>query len=415
MTGTTEVITFGCRLNRYESEVVRRQAKAVDMGEAVIINTCAVTEAAVNEACRAIRRVRRRYPAIRIVVTGCAAQIEPERFASMEEVDEVVGNDEKLSAATWAGESNARVRVAEIEKAHALPARKIGRLPGRTRGFVPVQSGCDHRCTFCIIPYGRGPSRSVPTEAVVAEARAAVEAGVPEVALTGVDLTSYGEDLDGTPPLGRLVATILAEIPELPRLRLSSIDAAEVDDELVECFASEERLMPHLHLSLQSADPMVLKRMRRRHVPADAEHLVERIRAARPEMAFGADLIAGFPTETEEMFRNTYSAVRDLGLVHLHIFPYSPRPGTPAARMPQVPMAIRRERARLLREEGERAFRYFAEKRVGSFADVLVEEEGGFGRSEDYLPVVAPGGKPGTIVRRRIESAHGRRLMAAVA
>lgn len=410
-----EVVTFGCRLNRYEAEVIRRHAEAAGGGDAVIVNTCAVTAEAVRDARRAVRRARRRRPEARIVVTGCAAQVDPGSFAAMDEVDEVVGNEEKLAPATWAGPAPRRVRVADAGLQRALPAARVGRLAGRTRSFVPVQSGCDHRCTFCVIPYGRGPSRSVRPGAVVAEARAAAAAGAREVVLTGVDLTAYGDDLPEPFPLGRLVARILDEVPELPRLRLSSIDAAEVDGELVARFADEPRLMPHLHLSLQSHDPMVLKRMRRRHGPEDAERLVARIRAARPETAFGADLVAGFPTETEGMFRNTLDAVRGLGLVHLHVFPYSPRPGTPAARMPGVPAPARRERARLLREEGARAFRAHARARVGGEASVLVEDGRGFGRSEDYLPVAVPGAPPGEVARARIRSADGARLLAEAA
>ena len=337
------VLTFGCRLNRHESEVIDRHAVTAGLRDVVIVNTCAVTANAVRDARRAVRRMRRETPDVRIVVTGCAAQTDPETFAAMPEVDAVVGNDEKLDAATWTRDVTPSSRVAAAADMR-LVAGSVGAFRGRTRSFVPVQNGCDHRCTFCIIPYGRGPSRSVEPDAVVAEVREAVRRGVPEVVLTGVDLTDYGAGLDRPVRFGELVREVLRAVPDLPRLRLSSVDAAELDDALIGCFADEPRLMPHLHLSLQSHDPMILKRMRRRHNPDQAERLVERVRAARPETAFGADFIVGFPTETETMFANTLAAVAGLGLVHLHVFPYSARPGTPAARMPQVAPSIRRAR-----------------------------------------------------------------------
>ncbi len=408
---TPRVLTFGCRLNRHESEVIERHATSAGLRNTVIVNTCAVTASAVRDARRAVRRARRDTPDARIVVTGCAVQTDPDSFASMQEVDAIVGNAEKLQAATWQPADAPRRRVGPAADMRPVAGR-VGVLRGRTRSFVPVQNGCDHRCTFCIIPYGRGPSRSVSPEDVVAEVREAVEHGVPEVVLTGVDLTDYGADLDQTLALGNLVRKILDEVPGLPRLRLSSVDAAEVDDALVDCFADETRLMPHLHLSLQSHDPMVLKRMRRRHSPEQAERLIERIRAVRPETAFGADLIAGFPTETDAMFANTLAAVERLGLVHLHVFPYSARPGTPAARMPQVAPHVCRERGRKLRAAGERMLRQRLRARSGTVAAILVEQEGGVGRTEDYLPAVAPGVVPGSIVWRQVE-AEGRRLCAA--
>ena len=389
------VVTFGCRLNRHESEVIDRHAAASGLRDTVIVNTCAVTASAVREARRTVRRVRRETPDARIVVTGCAAQTDPESFAAMAEVDAVVGNEEKLRATTWSADPPAGSRVTATADIRAV-AGSVGTLAGRTRSFVPVQNGCDHRCTFCIIPYGRGPSRSVPPEAVVAEVREAVRRGVPEVVLTGVDLTDYGAGLTSPVTFGELVRRILRDVPELPRLRLSSVDAAELDDALIGCFADEARLMPHLHLSLQSHDPMILKRMRRRHTPEQAERLFERVRAARPETAFGADFIAGFPTETDAMFANTLAAVERLGLVHLHVFPYSPRPGTPAARMPQVAPETRK--ALNTDETTQRK--------------ILVEGEGGLGWTEDYLPAAVPGAAPGSIVQRRVE-AVGRRLCAA--
>ncbi|MCY3596805.1 MAG: tRNA (N(6)-L-threonylcarbamoyladenosine(37)-C(2))-methylthiotransferase MtaB [Rhodospirillales bacterium] len=405
------VVTFGCRLNRHESEVIDRHAAASGLRDTVIVNTCAVTASAVREARRTVRRVRRETPGARIVVTGCAAQTDPDSFAVMAEVDAVVGNEEKLRAATWTADPPAGSRVTATADIRAV-AGSVGTLTGRTRSFVPVQNGCDHRCTFCIIPYGRGPSRSVPPEAVVAEVREAVRRGVPEVVLTGVDLTDYGAGLANPVTFGRLVRRILRDVPELPRLRLSSIDAAELDDALIGCFAEEARLMPHLHLSLQSHDPMILKRMRRRHTPEQAERLLERVLAARPETAFGADFIAGFPTETDAMFENTLAAVERLGLVHLHVFPYSPRPGTPAARMPQVAPETRQARGKALRAAGERMFRRRLRDRTGTMAAILVEGEGGLGWTEDYLPAAVPGAAPGSIVERRVE-AVGRRLCAA--
>ena len=405
------VVTFGCRLNRHESEVIERHAAAAGLRDTVVVNTCAVTAKAVREARRTARRIRREQPHARIVVTGCAAQTDPDSFAAMAEVDAVVGNDEKLRPATWRAERLTGSRVAPAA-AMAAVAGSVGTLRGRTRSFVPIQNGCDHRCTFCIIPYGRGPSRSVAPEAVVAEVREAVRRGVPEVVLTGVDLTDYRGGPAGGAALGDLVRHVLRAVPGLPRLRLSSIDAAELDDALIDCFAGEPRLMPHLHLSLQSHDPMILKRMRRRHTPDQAERLVERVRAARPDTAFGADFIAGFPTESDAMFAHTLAAVERLGLVHLHVFPYSERPGTPAARMPPVAPAVRRARARALRAAGERMFRRRLRDRAGTVAAILVEDEGGLGRTEDYLPAAAPGAAPGSIVRRRVAAA-GRRLWAA--
>ncbi len=410
MTGP-QVVTFGCRLNRHESEVIARHAAAAGLRDTVIVNTCAVTENAVRDSRRAVRRAGRERPSARIVVTGCAAQIDPDSFRAMPEVDTVIGNDEKLRPANWTGAALGRSTVTPAAAMEAV-AGSVGVLQGRTRTFVPVQNGCDHRCTFCLIPFGRGPSRSVPPEAVIAETREAVRRGVLEVVLTGVDLTDYGTGLSRPVALGALVRRLLREVPELPRLRLSSIDAAELDDALVACFAEEERLMPHLHLSLQSHDPLILKRMRRRHTPDQAERLVERVRAARPETAFGADLIAGFPTESDAMFANTLAAVEQLGFVHLHVFPYSARPGTPAARMPQVAAAVRRARGRALRAAGERMLRTRLRARSGTVAAILVEDEAGGGRTEDYLPAAVRGASPGVIVRRQVEAA-GRRLYAA--
>lgn len=372
------VVTFGCRLNTFESEVMRQHARAAGLGEAVIVHTCAVTAEAERQARQAVRRARRQYPKARIVVTGCAAQIDPARWAAMAEVDHVVGNADKLRPETWRrlADPAARLVVSDVMQVREIAPHLVEGFDGRTRAFVQVQQGCDHRCTFCIIPYGRGNSRSVPAEQVVAQARKLLEAGYGEIVLTGVDLTSWGRDLPEQPPLGTLVQRLLRDLPELRRLRLSSIDPAEVDQALRAAIAEEPRLMPHLHLSVQAGDDLVLKRMKRRHLRADVLRLVRELRALRPDLAFGADLIAGFPTETEEMFNRTLALVEEAGFVFLHVFPYSARAGTPAARMPQVPVKVRRERAARLRELGRRQLRAFLEAQVGSRREVLVERDG---------------------------------------
>ena len=409
------VLTFGCRLNTVESEVIRREAEAAGVTETVVVNTCAVTAEAVRQARQAIRRARRENGAARIVVTGCAAQIEPHTFADMPEVDLVLGNAEKLERTKWAevaargpdfGVSAAeKVVVDDIMSVRETAAHLVEGLEGRTRAFVQVQNGCDHRCTFCIIPFGRGPSRSVPMGAVVEEIRGIALRGTPEVVLTGVDLTAYGRDLPGAPGLGGLVRAILRHVPELERLRLSSIDSVEVDDALFAAIAEEERLMPHLHLSLQAGDDMILKRMKRRHLSADAVAMTRRIRAVRPDVVFGADLIAGFPTESEAMFENTLAHVDDCGLTFLHVFPFSARPGTPAAKMPPVAPAVARERAKRLRDKGAARLALHLEAEVGRLRRVLVESED-LGRTEQFTPTVIRGGRPGSVVAARI-TGHG--------
>jgi threonylcarbamoyladenosine tRNA methylthiotransferase MtaB len=414
-----EVVTFGCRLNTYESQAMRHAADAAGLDDAVIVNTCAVTGEAVRQARQAIRRLRRERPHARIVVTGCAAQTEPETFAAMDEVDRVVGNGEKLDAATWASTraaleraTDGKLAVSDIMAVKETAAHLVDGIDGRVRAFVQVQNGCDHRCTFCIIPYGRGPSRSVPMGAVVAQVRRLVENGYREVVLTGVDITSYGGDLPGTPRLGRLVKQILKHVPELERLRLSSIDSIEADDDLIDAFAAEPRLMPHLHLSLQAGDDLILKRMKRRHARADAVAFCQRVRHLRPDVAFGADLIAGFPTETEAMFARSLSLVDDCGLAHLHVFPFSPRPGTPAARMPQVARAVAKERARRLREKGAAALAHRLAGEVGARRQVLVES-GGVGRTGQFMAVRldAPAA-PGAILDVTIAGHDGKQLLA---
>ncbi len=394
-----EVITFGCRLNAYESEVMRDHAAAAGLTDTIIVNTCAVTAEAERQARQAIRRARRRAPGARIVVTGCAAQIDPAAFAAMPEVDSVLGNAEKLRPESFADLDGEPVRVNDIMAVTETAGHLVAGFEGRARAFVQVQNGCDHRCTFCIIPYGRGPSRSVPIGEIVAQTRRLVEAGYREVVLTGVDLTAYGADLPGHPSLGDMTRRLLALVPELPRLRLSSIDVAEVDDALMRLIAEEPRLMPHLHLSLQAGDDMVLKRMKRRHNRADAIAFCETVRTLRPDVAFGADLIAGFPTETEAMFQRSLDLVDEAGLTYLHVFPFSARRGTPAARMPQVSGGARKERAARLRGAGAAALDRFLAGCVGHTVEALVEKPNQ-GRSEAFAPVRLSGDHvPGNLVR----------------
>jgi len=412
-----QVVTFGCRLNAFESEVMRGHASAAGLDDAIIVNTCAVTAEAERQARQAIRKARRQNPDARIIVTGCAAQIAADSFAAMPEVDRVIGNGEKLRPESYAQTANSlRVDVGDIMEAHeAIDETAHHLITGfddRARAFVQVQNGCDHRCTFCIIPYGRGNSRSVPVGAVVEQARTLVEAGYKELVLTGVDITSYGADLPGRPTLGQLARRLLALVPDLPRLRISSIDAVEVDRDLLDLIAGEPRLMPHLHLSLQAGDDLILKRMKRRHTRADAVDFCRRVRALRPDVVFGADLIAGFPTETDDMFRRTLDIVDDCGLTWLHVFPYSARPGTPAARMPQLPKTLRRERAAQLRAAGSTAAATYLASRVGSTAQVLVER-GGIGRSEHFAPVaLGPAARDGALVTATVVAANAETLIA---
>ncbi len=406
------IVTLGCRLNTFESEVMRLISRDAGEPDSVIVNTCAVTAEATRQARQTIRRLRRERPGARIIVTGCAAQLDPQGFAAMPEVDRVLGNREKLDPSSFADDDGPRVRVSDIMAATAKDCADIppiDGLEGRTRAFVQVQQGCDHRCTFCIIPFVRGPNRSLPGGAIVEQVRRLVVSGHAEVVLTGVDVSSYGLDLPGRPTLGALSKRILADVPELRRLRLSSLDPARQDAELFTLLAHEPRFMPHLHLSLQAADDMVLKRMKRRHSRADAEAFCRRARAARADEVCGADLIAGFPTETEAMFEGTLSAVEDLGLTYLHVFPFSPRPGTPAARMPQVPAAVRRERAAKLRAAGDATRHRFLAGRVGATVEVLVEKERA-GRCRHFAPVDLDFDAPaGAIVTARITAAaHGR-------
>jgi threonylcarbamoyladenosine tRNA methylthiotransferase MtaB len=403
-----DVLTFGCRLNAYESEVMRGLASAAGLDDAVIVNTCAVTAEAERQARQAIRKARRERPGARIVVTGCAAQIDPARFAAMAEVDQVLGNAEKLTVEGFQP-SDARIRVDDIASLRETAHHLVESFEGRARAVVQVQQGCDHRCNFCVIPLGRGPSRSVPIGAVVEQVRRFVEAGYPEIVLSGVDITSYGGDLPGRPSLGQMVRRLLAQVPELPRLRLSSLDPVEIDADLWRLIAEEKRLMPHLHLSLQAGDDLVLKRMKRRHGCADALEVAARARALRGDIALGADLIAGFPTETEAMFENTLRLVDEAGLAYLHVFTYSERPGTPAARMPQVAKPLRKERARRLREAGGAALARHLDRQVGRTVRAVVETEG-FARAEDFSPIAIEGGTPGRIVPLQLIARTGERL-----
>src|SRR6266567_2383517 len=405
---SVDVLTFGCRLNAFESEVIRREAENAGLSDTVVINSCAVTNEAVAQARQSIRRLKRERPEARIVVTGCAAQTQAEMFADMAEVDRVVGNDEKMRSEAWRSARAAfdsgfgvaaseKIAVADIMAVTAMAPHLLeGFQSGLPRVFVQVQNGCDHRCTFCIIPYGRGNSRSVPMGAVVDQVRSAVERGHAEIVLTGVDLTSYGADLPGTPSLGKLVQAILRHVPALARLRLSSIDSVEADSDLLDAIANDARLMPHLHLSLQSGDDLILKRMKRRHTRKDAIAFCREVRRLRPDIALGADIIAGFPTETEEMFARSLDLVEECGLTFLHVFPYSPRPGTPAARMPQVAGPEIKERAKRLRATGEAALQRRLTSEIGATRQILIESDKQ-GRTEHFLPVAIAGETPGVV------------------
>jgi threonylcarbamoyladenosine tRNA methylthiotransferase MtaB len=422
---SVDVVTFGCRLNAYEGEVIRRQAQDAGLADAVVVNTCAVTEEAVRQSRQAIRSLKRQRPGSPIVVTGCAAQVAPESFAQMAEVALVLGNQEKISAQAWRQHGAAlargpfdlaaeeKIAVNDIMTVRRTAAHLIDGLEGRARAFVQVQNGCDHRCTFCIIPFGRGNSRSVPMGEVIAQVRTLCARGYREIVLTGVDLTSYGANLPGSPKLGTLVKQIFKHVPEVVRLRLSSIDSVEADRELLDAFGAETRLMPHLHLSLQAGDDLILKRMKRRHSRADAIAFCQMVRRLRPDVVFGADVIAGFPTETEEMFASSLDLVDACGLTHLHVFPFSPRPGTPAARMPQIKREVIKDRARRLREKGEAALRRHLEAQVGARRQVLVESAE-LGRTEHFTRArFTTPMEPGMILDVTVAGHDGRQLLTA--
>jgi threonylcarbamoyladenosine tRNA methylthiotransferase MtaB len=414
---SVDIVTFGCRLNAFEAEVIRHEAEGAGLQDTIVINSCAVTNEAVAQARQSIRKLKRERPGARIVVTGCAAQTQSGMFAEMAEVDRVIGNDDKMRASAWQQARSAfdrgaseKIAVSDIMAVKEMAPHLIdGFASGLPRVFVQVQNGCDHRCTFCIIPYGRGNSRSVPMGAVVEQVRALVERGHAEIVLTGVDLTSYGADLPGAPKLGMLTRQILRHVPELKRLRISSIDSIEADRDLLDAIADDARLMPHLHLSLQAGDDMILKRMKRRHSRLDAIAFCDQVRRLRPDMAFGADIIAGFPTETEEMFSRSLELVEECGLTFLHVFPYSPRPRTPAARMPQVAGPVIKERAKRLRAVGAVALRQRLQTEIGATRNVLIESDSQ-GRTEHYLPVAVAGERVGSVLPLTIAGSDGVRL-----
>src|SRR5882724_7749181 len=417
---SVEVITFGCRLNAFESEVIRHEAEGAGLSDTIVINSCAVTNEAVAQARQSIRKLKRERPQARIVVTGCAAQTQSRMFAEMGEVDRVVGNDDKMRGQAWREARAAfdigaeqKIAVSDIMAVKEMAPHLVdGFQGGLPRAFVQVQNGCDHRCTFCIIPFGRGNSRSVPMGAVVDQVRMLVAHGHTEIVVTGVDLTSYGADLPGTPKLGALTKQILRHVPELKRLRISSIDSIEADADLLDAIANDARLMPHLHLSLQSGDDLILKRMKRRHSRSDAIDFCAQVRRLRPDIAVGADIIAGFPTETEEMFARSRDLVDECDLTFLHVFPYSKRPGTPAARMPQVAGEVIKERAKRLRATGEAALRKRLAAEVGATREVLIESDKQ-GRTEHFLPVAINDDVPGVVRRLAVTGHDGTRLVGA--
>jgi len=423
---SVEIVTFGCRLNAFESEVMAQHADQAGLTDTIVINSCAVTNEAVAQARQSIRRIKRQNPLRRIVVTGCAAQTEAARFSEMPEVDRVIGNHEKMQQAAWRATRQAfatrldvdatiegKMAVADIMAVREMaPHLAAGFQRGLPRVFVQIQNGCDHRCTFCIIPFGRGNSRSLPVAAVIEQTRAVLERGHREIVLTGVDLTSYGADLPSAPKLGALIKQLLRELPDLRRLRLSSIDQVEVDRDLFDVIANDDRLMPHLHLSLQAGDDLILKRMKRRHMRQDAVDFCAQVRRLRPDIAFGADIIAGFPTESEEMFVRSLALVEECDLTFLHVFPFSPRPGTPAARMPRVDGREIKERARRLRAAGEHALQKRLAWEIGATREVLIESDSA-GRTEHYLPVAISGETPGAVRRLTMAGHDGARLLAS--
>jgi len=425
-----QVITFGCRLNAYESEVIKKNLEGLADENIAVFNTCAVTSEAERQARQAIRKYRKENPAARIVVTGCAAQITPAKYSAMPEVDLVLGNEEKLDsknyqvsgvrcqvsgekAEIWNLKPETSVLVNDIMSVRETASHLVSGFEGRARAFVQVQNGCNHRCTFCIIPYGRGNSRSVAVGEIVTEVRTLAEAGYNEIVLTGVDITDYGLDLPGKPSLGQMMKRLLKLVPELKRLRLSSIDVAEIDNDLLDLIAGEPRLMPHLHLSLQSGDDMILKRMKRRHLRKDILDFCEKARKLRPDVVFGADIIAGFPTETEAMFANTSRIIDEANLTYLHVFPYSSREGTPAAKMPQIAKNIRKERAAELRGKGGKNLAEFLQSRIGKTENIIIEKPG-FGRTEHFAPVKLNGDAvSGALARVEISDADAEHLIAA--
>ncbi len=412
---TPQLVTFGCRLNTYESEVMRTHAQEAGIEDAIIFNTCAVTKEAERQARQAIRKARRENPAAKIIVTGCASQIDPQTYAQMPEIDQIIGNDLKLKAETWGVRHNDRVLVNDIMSVKETASHLIEGFEDRSRAFLQVQNGCDHRCTFCIIPYGRGNSRSVPIGVIAEQVRTLVGQGCNEIVFTGVDVTSYGPDLPGSPTFGQMIRRVLALVPELKRLRLSSLDPVEIDEDLWCLIAEEPRLMPHLHLSVQSGNDLILKRMKRRHLRQDIIDLCSKARNLRPNIEFGADIITGFPTETEEMFQNTLDIVEKCDLTYLHVFPYSEREGTPAAKMPPVDPAVRKERAKRLRDLGDKQLQKLLKRHVNKTVDIIVEKEN-FGRSESFVPVIVEQDlQAGQLARVELTAINGDKLVGAPA
>lgn len=414
MSKNHEVITFGCRLNSYESEIIRNNLAKSHLTNAVVINTCAVTKEAEKQARQVIRKIKRQDPSKTIIVTGCAAQNTPEMFASMSEVSKVLGNEEKLSSSNYFIDEK-RIAVNDIMSVKETANHLITSFEGKARAFIQVQNGCDHRCTFCMIPYGRGNSRSVPIGVIAQQIRLLLAENYQEIVFTGVDVTAYGADLPGKPSFAQMIRRIFALIPNLQRLRLSSIDVAEIDDELFELFAYNPRIMPHFHISLQAGDNMILKRMKRRHNREQVVEFCNKLRVLRPEVSFGADIIAGFPTETDEMFENTRRLISEAGLQYLHVFPYSERQGTPAARMPQVPKQIRKERAAILRAEGIKELHKFFARNVGKDVNVLVEKNN-MAHTENFIPVKLDGEYDmGQIIKAKLHSFEAEYMIAKVA
>ena len=412
-----EVVTFGCRLNTYESEAMKEMAESVGLENAIIFNTCAVTAEAERQGRQAIRRARRDNPNAKVIVTGCAAQINPKLYADMPEVDQVVGNLEKMEKSTFEKiDEIPKIHVQDIMEIKETAGHMVTSFDGISRAFVEIQNGCNHRCTFCTIPFGRGNNRSVPMGVIVDQVRQLVQSGFQEIVFTGVDITDYGSDLPGTPTMGQMTRRLLAQVPELKRLRLSSLDPIEVDEDTFHLIEHEPRLMPHFHISLQAGHDMILKRMKRRHLRHHIIEFCERVRTVRPDAVFGADIIVGFPTETEEMFEASLSIVDDCDLTYLHVFPYSPRPDTPAARMPQVTKSIIKERAKRLRNKSEEALEQYLQVQVGKTVSVLVENET-TGRTDHYAVVKFSKlvtQKPGTVCAVRINDASKKHLIGEV-
>ncbi len=413
----SEVITFGCRLNIYESEIIKKNLAASKLKNVAVFNTCAVTKEAEKQAKQNIRKYKRDNPSAKIIVTGCAAQNQPDLFSAMPEVDKIIGNEEKLHAKYYELDDS-RIIVNDIMNVKETANHLIESFEGKTRAFLQVQNGCDHRCTFCMIPFGRGNSRSVPIGVIMQHVKLLVSQGFKEVVLTGVDVTAYGPDLPGKPTFAQMIRRLFLQVPELKRLRLSSIDVAEIDEDLFDIMAHDERLMPHFHISLQAGDDLILKRMKRRHLRKDIIEFCTNLRKIRPEVSFGADIIAGFPTEDEKMFENTRALIASAQLQYLHVFPYSEREGTPATRMPQVIKSVRKERAQILREEGEKQRQIFFEKHIGLELEVL-SEQNNIVRTNNFIPAIISNQiiQPGEIYKARlidIDQTNKTRMIAEI-